>query len=131
MSRSNAGSSVMDMRRDESGNRRMWASEHDLYLRRLREWRRAVRKMARKSVKVVREKMRSIATALLTVKATKMNWWYKMYKSMLEPAVLVFIGLIMGHWTLFFAYGLAMLASWGVVCQGKKAYARRGLLLML
>ena len=72
MSRSNVGSSVMDMRRDESGNRRMWASEHDLYLRRLREWRRAVRKMARKSVKVVREKMnwRLVALTVVTVAAS-------------------------------------------------------------
>jgi hypothetical protein len=62
----------MDMRRDESGNRRMWASEHDLYLRRLREWRRAVRRMAQRSVKVVREKMnwRLVALTVVTVAAS-------------------------------------------------------------
>jgi hypothetical protein len=64
--------SVLDMRRDESGNRRMWTSEHDLYLRRLREWRRAVRKMARKSVAVVREKMnwRLVALTVVTIAAS-------------------------------------------------------------
>ena len=69
MSRKSGWASVLDMRRDESGNRRMWTSEHDLYLRRLREWRRAVRKMASRSVKVVREKMnwRLVALTVVTI----------------------------------------------------------------
>jgi len=72
MSREPGWASVLDMRRDESGNRRMWTSEHDLYLRRLREWRRAVRKMARKSVDVVREKMnwRLVALTVVTIAAS-------------------------------------------------------------
>lgn len=69
MYRRRAWPRLVDIRRDESGNRRMWASERDAYLRWLREWRRQVRSMARRSVEHVREKMplRLIALTLLTV----------------------------------------------------------------
>jgi len=72
MSRRTLLPSVIDMRRDEFGNRRMWASERDAYLKRLHEWRRAVRKMARRSVKVVKEKMnwRLVALTVVTVTAS-------------------------------------------------------------
>jgi len=64
--------SLVEISRDEAGNRRMWASERDATLRRLREWRRAVRKMARTSVRRVRAKMnwRLVALTVLTVAAS-------------------------------------------------------------
>jgi hypothetical protein len=72
MSRGTRWPDIVEMRRDESGNRRMWASEHDLYLKRLREWRRAVRRMAKRSVEVVREKMnwRLVALTAVTILAS-------------------------------------------------------------
>lgn len=72
MPRKTVWPSLVDMRRDEFGNRRMWASERDLYLKRLREWRRQLRKMARRSVEVVRAKMnwRLVALTAVTVAAS-------------------------------------------------------------
>jgi hypothetical protein len=72
MSREPAWPSLTEIRRDEYGNRRMWASERDLYLRKLREWRRAVRRMAQQSVEVVREKMpvRLVVLSIVTVVAS-------------------------------------------------------------
>jgi hypothetical protein len=61
--------SLVEIARDESGNRRMWASERDAALKRLREWRRTVRRMAQVSVERVREKMpwRLVGLTLMTV----------------------------------------------------------------
>lgn len=69
MSRRRIWPSLVEVSRDEAGNRRMWASERDAALKRLREWRRAVRRVTRVSVERVRAKMnwRLVALTVMTV----------------------------------------------------------------
>jgi hypothetical protein len=67
-------------------------------------------------------KAREFVKALLQVKAMRMRWINKVYKGVIQLGTLVFIGLIMGHWSLFVAYGLSWFAGLMITASATHAY---------
>ena len=64
------------------------------------------------------ESFKALSKVLLTAKVQQKSWWRKIHTWCLNPALLLFIGLVMGHWTLFVAYGASLLAT---VAMGRAA----------
>jgi hypothetical protein len=68
------------------------------------------------------DKMRGMGKALLKNRVREMNWFYRMYRIFFKGGVILFIGLVMGHWTLFAAYLMSYIMGWASSGASKYCY---------
>jgi hypothetical protein len=68
------------------------------------------------------DKFKDMTGTLRETKLKTHNWWFKLYKGVCEPGVILFIALVMGHWSLFTAYVFSYLTSLWILGSAKSTY---------
>ena len=68
------------------------------------------------------DKMREMVRHLLKLKVARAQWMTKYYKAVIQLGVLIFIGVVMGHWSLFVAYGASWFLALMVTASAAHAY---------